>query len=197
VARVAVNAKGELWVVTKQGELYNIDPKKPHHQMLNVQDVGIGDDGTVWVTKLGHCGKHPRTSCQARKKNRGWSHKFSANGEIWRLKPGGKWEHIRGGARRVAVDAQGNAWVTSSSGTIYRWAGKDWHKLATGRASDIGASDGKVWVIGGSDTIWNLIKGSEKWVRITGRGVNLAVDGKGLPWIAASNGTLWQNHGPR
>ena len=196
MSRVAVAPDGSPLLVSRRDHrLWFWDKAKKDWAATaaSIQDVGAGADGTIWITLQGNQidrnGSLPSWISEIDRK------KLGPDGEIWRKKPGGRWEHIPGAARRVAVDAHGDAWVTNSAGNIYHWTGSSWHQLP-GWASDIGVDDGKVWVIGGNDTIWTLIKGSEKWVRVTGGGANLSVDKDGLPWVVSDNGEIWRNNGP-
>jgi streptogramin lyase len=79
------------------------------------RDVGVGADGTVWVIGTaavpGGYGIYKRTN--------------------------NTWVNFPGGAERIAVDPQGNAWVVNNSNNIFRHDGTKW-VMTNGSARDIG-----------------------------------------------------------
>src|SRR5215831_2536507 len=88
---------------------------------IAAQDIGVGRTGVVWAT--------------------------SATGDVLRWN-GTSWDNIPGIGSRVAVDAEGSAWVVTTDANIYKYnqATKYWD-LQPGAARDIGiGGDGSVWI---------------------------------------------------
>lgn len=176
VSRLAIAPNQKYPVlVTRDGRLWHRPKNKKEWERdpvaAQVHDVGVGPKGTIWIT--------------------------NKVGNIYRKKTGEKWEQIPGSsAKRITVDDKENAWITNKVGHIYRWAGSKWEQLE-GSATDIGAGGGKIWVIGGKDTIWNFIPGTKKWVKITGSATDIAVDATGLPVVTNRVGLIYKNLGPK
>src|SRR5207237_1366525 len=141
-------------------------------------DISVGADGTAWMigTILGGGG-------------------YDIN--RWN---GTSWVQIPGGAMRIAVDNQGQAWVINSVGLIYHWENGGFVPKP-GLATDIGAgADGSVWIIGidsqgGGYGIWQL--SGQSWVRVPGGAVRIAVGANGDPWVINSGRGIyhWVNGG--
>ena len=139
---------------------------------ITAQDIAVGKNGSVWAT-----GK---------------------NSAIYRW-TGASWETMSGGAERIAVDPEGAAWVIGS-GYIFKYnlATKSWEQKP-GMAKDIGVgADGSVWVVGmgpvsgGYDIYkWN---GSD-WTKITGGGVQIAVEPTGNPWVVDNSSKIFRYNG--
>ncbi len=100
VVSIAVQPDGNAWVVTEDGSIHRWDPASgwvPGFSGL-ARDIGVGDEGTEWIVGLD-----------------GQVHRFGPTGlENLHL-------DLPGEAMRVAVDAEGNAWVAMEDGTIFRW----------------------------------------------------------------------------
>ncbi|MBL7814155.1 MAG: hypothetical protein JNL70_04040 [Saprospiraceae bacterium] len=137
----------------------------------------------------------------------------SANGTTvwclgWDAVPGGysinkwngsSWERKQGGAIRLDVDPQGNAWCVNFDGLIFKWEGNDW-KTLEGRGRDIGVgADGTVWCLG-----WDIVPGGysinkwngSSWQRIHGGAVRIDVDPNGNAWGVNDQGLIfyWKNN---
>ena len=81
----------------------------------SANDVGIGDDGSVWVV-----GTDPEPG------NNFGIHR-------WR---GDRWEKVAGGAVRIAVGPQGQPWIVNRANQIQYLTGSGWY-LMPGAASYI------------------------------------------------------------
>lgn len=140
------------------------------------RDVGVGDDGSVWL--IGTDATGGGYSIYNRSRN--------------------QWNRVAGGAVRIDVDGTGTPWIVNSEGAIYRRdRNGQWQRLP-GAASDIGAgSQGDVWIIGtnavpGGFGIyrWN---GTE-WASVDGGAVRIDVDGMGNPWIVNADGSIFRRN---
>jgi len=146
---------------------------------IAAQDIGVGRTGVVWATSTG--------------------------GDVLRWS-GSTWENIPGIGSRVAVDAEGAAWVVTTDASIYKYnlTTKYWD-LQPGSARDIGiGGDGSIWIIGnnavaGGYDIFKWDWSTSNWKNIPGGGIKVAVDPSGNPWIINSannilryNGNSWE-----
>jgi hypothetical protein len=203
---IHLDAKGsdELVVVNNKGRLYYRDTSSnkwvldQHASAL--YDVGIGEDGTLWVTTVKDMmGGVENTLNFNHLFNQKTTHnEFDQRYEyaIYRKKPGQNWQKMPGSLVRIDVDKNGNAWGINRKQEIYRWTGNDWEKIE-GYAVDIGVGGGNVWVVNSDGFVFHFIPGSKSWVRITGLGRNISVDGKGHLWLVNSQGEIYRNLGPR
>jgi len=125
-------------------------------------DIGVGANGTVWVTNAG--------------------------GNIYRW-TGSAWTQMPGGASRVAVDPQGNAWVLNSAGGIYLWKGSTWEQKPGG-LSDIGVgANGTVWGVNSAGNIYRWT--GSTWTQMPGGASRVSVDPKGNAWVVNSAGGIY------
>ncbi|HSB11673.1 MAG TPA: tectonin domain-containing protein [Blastocatellia bacterium] len=131
----------------------------------------------------------------------------NANGQIWIIGEyppgniyrfvGGTWEQIPGGAKRIAVDPAGNAWVVNGGGDIFRYRGTGWEQVP-GRALDIGiGANGAVWIIGNDQSILRgVVSGNlVSWQKIDGEAIRIAVDPQGNPWVVTSGAAIFRRSG--
>lgn len=202
VKHLDAKGNGDLLVVNTDGNLYyrnnTTNSWVQDRSISDVHDVGIGEDGTIWVTtrKLtivpGIPLKTPPDDIN----------EFSKLYEyaIYRKKAGQQnWTKMPGAAVRVDVDKDGNAWVINQDYHIYRWKGdtaNTWENIK-GEASDVGVGGGQVWVVNKNGYVYHFIPGNEEWVRITGLGANISVDGNGHLWLVNKEGHIYRNLGPR
>ncbi len=97
---IAVQPDGNAWVLAEDGSIHRWDPASgwvPGFGGL-ARDIGVGDEGTEWIVGLD-----------------GQVHRFGPTGlENLHL-------DLPGEAKKIAVDANGNAWVAMEDGTIFRW----------------------------------------------------------------------------
>ena len=128
--RVAVDPKGNPWVVTGQNEIYRYNGKEWKQVQGKARDIAIGADGTVCV--LG-----------GKAQGGGYSpYKWD----------GFNWKKLPGAGTRIAVDPKGNPWVVNKQNFIYRHDGKKWHKMA-GKGQDIAiGKNGTIGIIGTKTT---------------------------------------------
>lgn len=142
------------------------------------RDVGVGADGSVWVIGTnavpGGYGIYRRTN--------------------------NTWANIPGGAERIAVDPQGNAWVVNNSNVIFRYDGARWLTV-NGLARDIGVgANGTVWVIGapaeaGGYGIYRSTDKGVNWTKIPGAAVRVSVDPQGNAWVVNSSNNIYRFDG--
>src|SRR5215470_7148757 len=140
---------------------------------IEAQDVAVGKNGSVWATGKNHA--------------------------IYRLN-GSSWQTMPGGGERIAVDPQGDAWVLSLDGAIWKYnaSTNDWQQKP-GSAKDIGiGADGTVWVIGVGSTGGGYLiyrwSGSN-WTNIPGGAVRIAVDPSGNAWVINNTNTIFRYNG--
>ncbi len=206
VKHLDAKGNGDLLVVNTDGILFYRNNRTnrwvPDRSISDVHDVGIGEDGTIWVTtrKLTRT-RDPYTG-QSLNTSSDEINEFSKLFEysIYRKKAGQhNWTKMPGTAVRVDVDKDGNAWVINHDYHIYRWKGdtaNTWENVK-GEASDVGLGGGQVWVVNKNGYVYHFIPGNEEWVRITGLGANISVDGNGHLWLVNKEGHIYRNLGPR
>jgi hypothetical protein len=115
---------------------------------------------------------------------------FRWNGKTF----GNVWDAVSGGATEITVDQTGNPWVVNDQGSIYRWQGGRF-ELLPGKANDIGAGGGKVFIIGqnpvrGGFGIYRW-DGGGKWSSLPGGAVRIAADQDGIPWVVNEAGSIF------
>lgn len=132
----------------------------------------------------------------------------SGTGSIWHVGgkrvPGGyaisrwngsSWNEIPGGAVRIDVDGQGNAWVLNDTNTIFRWTGNAWSAL-DGQALDVGVgANGTTWVIGTSKAPGGYAihrRDGNTWKPIPGAAVRIDVDPRGNAWVVNDTGSIFR-----
>ena len=109
---------------------------------------------------------------------------------------GDNWVNRHGGAVRVDVDGNGNAWVVNDAGQIFRWTGSAWSAIAgptNVRAIDIGiGANGAVLIAGNDGKAWQWT--GNGW-RDRGNGglrfVGITVGGDGMPVGLDETGAVW------
>jgi streptogramin lyase len=144
------------------------------------RDVGVGADGSVWV--IG-------------------TNAVPGGYGIYR-RANNTWTNIPGGAERIAVDPQGNAWVVNSTNNIFRFEGSRWVQT-TGGARDIGVgANGTVWVIGtnaeaGGYGIYRSTDKGANWTKIPGSAVRVSVDAKGNGWVVNNANNIFRFDGSK
>ncbi|MBT3353234.1 MAG: PASTA domain-containing protein [Nitrospinaceae bacterium] len=149
----------------------------------NAVDIGIGAGGHVWYLGDGT--------------GQGGSRVYKWNGSTG-------WDYKGGEGVRIAVEPNGNAWLVTKSGNIYRYTGSSWTRVqgagGTSKALDIGiGAGGHVWYLGNADTNggrrvykWN---GSTGWDYMNGAGVRIAVEPNGNAWVVTSSGNIYRYNG--
>ena len=101
---------------------------------------------------------------------------------------------------RIAVAADGSAWVLNGAGEISVCQRTGWAGPLPGLGIDIGAgADGSVWLLGtnrvgrgndGGIYRWN----GNDWDSMGGGGVNLSVGADGTVWVANSAGEIYHGY---
>ena len=157
---------------------YNVSPNVGTYFS---SDIGVGANGTVWTI-----GVVPSYA--------GYQiFKYSA----------GVWTQITGGAVRVAVDPNGNAWVVDNTGVAYFWGGSGWisHKIQIGltsfNSSDIGVGlNGSVWATTQDGSLFKWTGSTWQLVQsLPGGSGQISVDNTGRPWIVNSYGKIYRLDG--
>ena len=172
--RIAVDPRGNAWVANNANAIFRHDGTK--WTMLTNQsarDIGVGANGTVWVigtgAEAGGYGIHRSTD------------------------QGATWTKIAGGAVRISVDPQGNAWVVNSSNTIFRYNGSSWVHVP-GSATDVGVgADGGAWVIGTDNGIYRFENNT--WAKKTGGAKEIAGGPAGAVWVVNHGNQIYQANG--
>ncbi|MBT4161812.1 MAG: DUF5011 domain-containing protein [Candidatus Latescibacteria bacterium] len=101
VAHITVQPDGNAWVVQGQGGIYRWDPASGWVTIYGslAHDAAIGADGSRWI--VNDTDRVVRFSDTV-----GWE---------------GMHEGLPGLAKKIAVDANGNAWVAMVDGKVFRW----------------------------------------------------------------------------
>lgn len=167
--RIDVDPSGMPWIVNDSHDIYRRVDNRWLRVAGEARDIGIGADGSVWVTSGGGT--------------------FRWNGVDW--------DPFRGSGTRIDVDPSGNPWVVNSSDKIYQLIAGHWTRR-TGAGRDIGiGADGSVWLVGTSDDDgdhgvyrWT----GEFWNRVIGSLRHISVDPDGYPWAASSSGNIYRAH---
>ena len=164
--RIAVDPKGNPWVVNRQSEIWAWDGNGFARMPGSANDIGIGADGTVCVI-----GTNDRSSA-------GWP--------IYRWN-GRSWASFPGYGTNISVDPEGRPWVVNEQNAIYRWTGSAFQREPVS-AVDIGiGADGSVWAAGTDGKAHHYWRGT--WAPIIdSRDVRrIAVDRNGMPLITNRN----------
>jgi streptogramin lyase len=142
---VGTNGYVAYWGTNDKGVKAWLSPVNQNPVPL-ASDVAVGANGTVWMVGTA-----------------------ANNYGIYRLTSNATWEPIASNARRIAVDPQGNAWVTWSDGTVSRYdppSGQtaarwvDWS--AEPKARDVAvAGNGTVYAVGTDSKVYQRVSG--KW----------------------------------
>jgi len=107
------------------------------------------------------------------------------------------WQTFGGGAQDITVTDEGIPWVINN-GQIYRLRGQVWQNMP-GRARDISAGGGTIWVIGESGAAYKWNEDSFTWQDFGGNATSITVDSNGIPWVVNNKqiyrlrGQVWQN----
>jgi hypothetical protein len=170
--RIAVDPKGNPWVVNDQNNIFRHDGRQWHMMPGAGTDIGIGANGSVWVVGTnkvaGGFGVHR------------WDNT--------------KWTAVSGGAVRIAVDPKGNPWVVNDRKQIFRHDGRRWIDVP-GLAIDIGVgANGLVYHVG-----TNKVAGGfgvyawdgKSWQGVSGGLTQIAVAPDGRPFGINETGQMF------
>ncbi|MEO6000547.1 MAG: hypothetical protein ABIN89_27125 [Chitinophagaceae bacterium] len=164
--RIAVDPNGVPWVINDSNNIYRWNGNDWDLMPGNATDIGIGSDGSVWITGINSVGG-------------------GFNIATWY---GDHWIDFPGGALRISVGPDGVPWVINDANSIYRFDfnGNVWNILP-GQATDIGVGPkGLAWIIGtqvvngGHDILWwNGIA----WNLFEGGATGIAAGTNNNPWV--------------
>jgi len=91
------------------------------------------------------------------------------------------WQDFGGKADRVTVRDDGTPWVVNDL-QVYRLRSRNWQNMP-GKAQDIAAGGGAVWVIGENDEVYKWNDSAFSWQNFGGEADEIAVDAEGTPWV--------------
>jgi hypothetical protein len=166
--KIAVDPKGNPWVVTAKFQIYRYDGSTFSRLPGEATDVGIGSDGTAWVVGT------PQKDSVYRRVGKRWE-RFPVDDPL-----------------RVAVDGDGNAWVTTSRQEVLKFNGRSWDVVfkSPGRLFDIAtANNGVAWVVTSAGIFrWD----ASALGKTTGHARNVAVAPDGKPWVATDKSEIYR-----
>lgn len=132
--------------------------------------LGVGGDGQLWVI-----GTNLTVG--------------TAGFSLYRWNGSDGFNAVFGGALRLDVDAQGNAWIVTAEGFIRKWNGNAFQNVPGG-ARDIGVGQGgAAWVIGMDEGVyrWN----GSTWDKIdNGPAKRIDVEPTGQAWMVTKDGDI-------
>ena len=122
--RISVGPDGSPWVVNAVGNIFHkvsADPLNGNYILLPgfARDIGVGADGSVWMIA---------------------TNRVPGGYGIYKWNVSrSDWDPVPGGAVRIAVDPDGNAWVVNDAGFIFAYdpVSRAFQGVNTGRAVDI------------------------------------------------------------
>ena len=173
--RIDLDPQGNPWVVNNAGKAFRWAGSAwvglPGD---NAQDIGVGANGTAWLVG---------------------GAKVPGGFSIFRWNAGtNKWDAMPGGALRIDVDPQGNAWVVNDAGSVFRWTGSNWVGMP-GKARDIGIGpEGSVFIVGvgnnGTVHKWN----GSAWIQRDGGLNEISVGPGGVPVGVNASKQIWMGY---
>lgn len=133
--------------------------------------------------------------------NQAWVIGTLTNGGGYRIyKWGGSgWAEVGGGAVRIAVDPNGNAWVINNADQVYQWTGSGWNYTSAVSGKDVAiSSNGTVFIMQSnkifskkpSDTTWSSIDGPSGKTML-----RISADFNGYPYVITNDNKLFQYNG--
>lgn len=167
---IDVDAQGFAWIVNDKGEIFHYSMNGWTKMPGLAKDIGVGPTA-VWAIGVGA---------------------VQGGYGIFRW-TNNNWQDMHGGAVRIDVDAQGNAWVVTDKNDVYRYTGSGWVPVPGIKARDIGVgADGSVFAVGTDDSV-NKWTGNG-WVKRDGRLVDITVDAHGIPFGVSANKQIWMGY---
>ena len=174
---VSVASESNVWGVN-DGNIWQWDGdswSKISRSGINatVDEVSVGDDGTVWA--------------------------LGTNDTIWQWDSSNQdWDPITGRLETVSVVNANNVWGSNASGAIWQWDGDSWDRISTAgitsRVSEVDAgADGTVWALGVDNSIWE--RNGTSWSRVRGALEQVSVGSANDVWGVNRNGVIWQYDG--
>lgn len=167
--RIDVDPHGIPWVLNNKHQIHRLVDGIWEQLHGDTRDIGIGADGSVWVTAGGG------------------TYKWNGLG----------WDRFGGSGVRIDVDPNGLPWIIDHTDDIYQLVGGRWIERP-GSARDIGiGADGSVWIIGqrsdsGGHGIYRWT--NESWYRVDGSSRQISVGPDGLPWTVSSRGPIFRSY---
>lgn len=163
--RVDVDSGGNALVVTAEEKLLRWNGSSWVELPGRIVDVGASAKGNhLWAVGGGNAGGNNRY--------------------IFRWEGGG-WVVKNGGAVRIDVDSQGQAWVVNAQNQIFRWMNERWVQVQGGARDITVGEDDVVWIAGNDGTPWRF-DGQAQWLRGSGSGLaSLSADATSVWGIGA------------
>jgi hypothetical protein len=176
--QISVGPKGVPLIVNKKGEIFRRKGKNWEQLPGTAQDVGVGGDGSIWIT--GTEGKE-------------------AGGIVSKWKEADwKWVKLTGEGVKIEVGPKGIPWIVNKGNDIFRKKGTTWQKMP-GSGNDIGiGADGSVWAIGtdkqdGGSSIFKWNETDFKWEKKSGSAVCVGVGSDGTAYIINNKNEIFQS----
>lgn len=168
--RIDVDAQGLGYVVNDKDEVYRYVNGGWEPLRVLAKDIGVGANGALW-----RIGTNP----------------VPGGFDIYRWQ-NNNWVNVAGGALRIDVDPQGNAWVVNAAGQIFRWTGSTWVNVP-GLARDVGVgSTGAVFVAGADGIVYKWNAQTNGWEsRGSAKVTNITVNSTGAPVVVTADNEIY------
>jgi hypothetical protein len=142
-------------------------------------DIGVGANGTVWVIGTNNTG--------------------GGKGIYRFMNRWPFWQNMPGGALRVAVDPNGNAYVINSFDHLFQWTGSSWNYISTATGKDVAVSSGGTIFVMQSNKILYKRPSDLSWASLdapVGKTLlRISADLNGNPYVVTSDFKLFQYNG--
>jgi hypothetical protein len=130
--RISTDNEGNVWVINKSLKIFKRNPIQTSNWTQipgDANDITCGPSGGIWIIGKG---------------------KFAREGGIFKYSHGVFVPYPGGGIGvRIAVDRQGNPWIVTKNGEIYKGENNSWTNIPGPLAEDIAIGmDGVVWIMG-------------------------------------------------
>lgn len=102
----------------------------------------------------------------------------------------GAWASIGNGMVQVAIDPSGNFWAIDAQGTLLRLEGASWRAVGAGAVALAAAPDGSIVVATNAGSLAQYEPARATWTALSGSGVRVAVDARGLVWAVNASGGI-------
>jgi len=142
--RISVDPEGNPWIVQDQGQVlyFKDDSFKP--MPGRARDIAVGADGSVYAV--------------------GWN-KYKRGFGLWKYF-GEVWNRQSGYGHRIAVDNNGQPWVVTKIGRVFRKTPAGW-KLIKGKLNDIAVGpEGSIVGVRENKGVYKYSEKGEKWYKI-------------------------------
>jgi hypothetical protein len=168
-------------------------------------DVGVNYSDTAWAV--------------------GGTRNAAGNYQVFRHTGGSTWKLLDGAGLRIDVAPDGTPWLITASGGIWRRNGVSasvpdgtgWTNLSGPSAQDVAVGrDRAVWITDKSNNIYQRheqpavdnsnppngnttdpgdIAAISTWKQVDGKGTNVSVGMRSLPWVTGPDLSLWRRYG--